>query len=188
MVAAAAARSTSAAPPQTPSGAGLAADSAETRRRIQGAVTDRDRISQRVKQLLSERENTVAAEAAQPLKIIDLPEFEPIEGRPNESLSALQEWEGFVVDVGDGAFRAELVDIAKRQPGPEELAEIPITEVSPDDRNRVVPGALFRWVIGYTRKASGRVERSALIYFRRNVPPRQSMRIPDLVFAPEDDS
>ena len=188
MVAAAAARSTSAAPPQTPSSAGLDADSAEARRRIRGAVTDRDRISQRVKQLLREREETIAAEAAQPLKIIDLPEFEPIEGRPNESLSALQEWEGVVADVGDGVFRAELVDIAKRQPSPEELAEIPVTEVSPDDRSRVVPGALFRWVIGLTRKASGRVERSARIYFRRGVPLRQSTRIPDLVFAPEDDS
>src|SRR5262249_4531593 len=112
----------------------------------------------------------------------------PIEGRPNESLAALQEWEGVVVDVCDGAFRAELIDIAKGQPSPEELAEISVTEVSPDDRNRVVPGALFRWVIGYTRKASGRVERSALIYFRRTMPPRQSTPIPDLVFAPEDDA
>ena len=35
--------------------------------------------------MLREREGMIAAEAVQPLKIIDLPEFEPIEGRPNES-------------------------------------------------------------------------------------------------------
>src|SRR5438874_10143152 len=90
----------------TPSGGGP-----ETRRIIRGRVLERDRINKRIEQLNPDREKTVSAESEQPLKIIDLPQFEPMEGRPGESLAALQEWEGLVVEAGLDSFWAELVDV-----------------------------------------------------------------------------
>ena len=130
---AAAARSTSAAPPQTPSSAGLDADSAEARRRIRGAVTDRDRISQRVKQLLREREETIAAEAAQPLKIIDLPEFEPIEGLRGEPGSP-----EFVASYYEA--HAEL-----RTPDPGRFRSLVVAYKASDDYARLAPATKQNW-------------------------------------------
>jgi hypothetical protein len=171
------------------SAAGILSD-ADTLARIQEIATEMTRISYRVKRLRPDegdsRNPTQPTEGEEP-KIIEIPRFRPIEGRPNESLAALQEWEGLVVSVKNGTMMAELLDITKGQSVREQMAEIPIAEVPEDERPRVVPGALFRWVIGYTRKAAGGLSRSSLIYFRR--PPTRAASVipPPMVFADVDD-
>lgn len=173
-----------------PSGGPMLSNAAETLARIQQALTRQDRITHRIKHLWSGKSDVSSGDLPddkKELQIIQFPQFRPVEGRPTESLAALQEWEGLVIEVRDGVMIAELADIANTHAGREECAEIPIAEVPEEDRHRVVPGALFRWVIGYTRKSTGRLSRSSLIYFRR--PPKgfASVGVPALVFAPEND-
>jgi hypothetical protein len=172
-----------------PSGGPMLSNAAETLARIQQAVTRRDRITHRVKHLLSAESDVGSGglpDEKKDLQIIQFPQFRPVEGRPTESLAALQEWEGLVIEVRDGVVIAELADIASTHVGREERAEIPIAEVPQEDRHRAVPGALFRWVIGFNRKSSGRLSRSSLIYFRRT-PKHFSSIGPALEFATEDD-
>ena len=118
------------------------------------------------------------------LKVIDLPSFKPLPGRPQESFGALQEWEGVITDVSDKVVYASLIDITAGGKSLEETAEIPIEEISDDDRSRLVRGAIFRWVIGYLRKASGTKMRGSVIYFRRTTPHEASggSNTPPLVF------
>ena len=158
---------TSAAQSTTPtisnerSGGPMLSNAAETLARIQQALTRQDRITHKIKQLWSARSDAHSSDPpddTKELQIIQFPQFRPIEGRPTESLAALQEWEGLVIEVRDGVMIAELADIANTHVGREESAEIPIAEVPQEDRHRVVPGALFRWVIGYTRKSNGKTQ------------------------------
>ena len=117
------------------------------------------------------------------VKVIDLPQFKPMPGHPQESFGALQDWEGVVVDVNSEILYASLIDITANGQTPEEIAEIPLEEIADDDRHRVVRGAIFRWVIGYLRKASGTKMRGSVIYFRRTASTaRASNAVPPLVF------
>lgn len=103
------------------------------------------------------------------VKVINLPKFAPLPGRAQESFGALQEWEGVITEVRDNVILANLIDITRNGTTFDETAEIPIEEVSDDDRAHVVRGAIFRWVIGYARKPSGTKMRGSIIYFRRTV-------------------
>lgn len=121
------------------------------------------------------------------IKVINLPHYKPLPERPNQSLAALQEWEGVVTAVKDDLIYANLVDITAGNTVINEVAEIPLSEISESDQSRVVPGAIFRWVIGYLRKASGVKMNSSIIYFRRtNNTMSSSARIPPLVFETHD--
>lgn len=117
-------------------------------------------------------------------KVIDLPNFVPVHGRPDESFAALQEWEGVVTAVDGDKMMASLIDITAGGLTVEEIAEIPLSEVAAADQARVVPGAIFRWVIGYVRKASGNLRRGSEIYFRRLARDARA-NPPDLVFEAE---
>lgn len=74
---------------------------------------------------------------------------------PTSSLHALQEWEGYVTDIGDDEFCARLLDITAGDAVEREAAVIPLEEVSAEDRRRMEPGSIFRWVIGYERSIGG---------------------------------
>jgi len=77
----------------------------------------------------------------------------------------LQKWEGVVSDVGDEAFRARLTDLTGDHPDQE--AEIYVDEISPRDRKRIGPGAIFYWYVGYRDEPNGDRERASRIRFRR---------------------
>ena len=125
-------------------------------------------------------------EVSDELKVIALPRYEPLPGRPNQSFAALQEWEGVVTAVIDDLIHANLVDITAGDAVTDEVAEIPLSEVSQPDRSRVVPGAIFRWVIGYLRMASGTQINGSIIYFRRPSNLSAPAKIPPLVFETND--
>ncbi len=85
---------------------------------------------------------------------------------PRATLSALQEWEGYVVDIGEDKFAARLTDLAAGHSHESEEAEIPLTEISESDASRMVVGSIFRWVIGYERSIEGTRRRISQIVFR----------------------
>ncbi|MCI0454176.1 MAG: hypothetical protein L0Y68_04175 [Candidatus Dadabacteria bacterium] len=84
--------------------------------------------------------------------------------KPDYFLS-LQKWEGNVIEVMKDYFLAKLVDLTA--PGADEQAEIPLEEVSIEDLDLVVPGAIFYWNIGYEDESNGQRKRTSIIRFRR---------------------
>lgn len=82
------------------------------------------------------------------------------------TLHALQEWEGYVLEVGATDFLARLVDLTAGSTHEEEEADIPLDEISPRDRDRMCPGSIFRWVIGYETSAAGTRKRVSQIVLR----------------------
>ena len=97
--------------------------------------------------------------------IVDLPEPK-VRRAPAVTLHALQEWEGYVVDVTEGDFVARLVDLTAGSSHEEEEAVIPLDEVAEQDVHKVCLGSIFRWVIGYERSAAGTKKRVSQIVFR----------------------
>ena len=63
-------------------------------------------------------------------------------------------------------FRATLRSL--RDPGESEKeAEIPVDEVTEDDRELLAVGAVFYWTIGYDISPAGTRRRTSLLKFRR---------------------
>jgi hypothetical protein len=88
--------------------------------------------------------------------------------RPREAtFTPLQEWEGYVVDVGQETFTARLIDLTANGEQEEEEADFPIAELSDSDQHMLRRGAIFRWAIGYRRTRGGTKERISRIVFRR---------------------
>jgi hypothetical protein len=83
------------------------------------------------------------------------------------SFAPLQEWEGYVVEIGDETFVARLIDLTSEAKQEEEEVDFPISELSETDKQRLRPGAIFRWAIGYRKTSSGSKERVSCIVFRR---------------------
>lgn len=67
------------------------------------------------------------------------------------TLDVLQEWEGYVVDVGATDFVARLIDLTAGSERETEEATIPLTAISDRDAARIREGSIFRWVIGRQR-------------------------------------
>ncbi len=92
-----------------------------------------------------------------------------LEGAVRQSsphLNPLQEWEGYVLEVGANSFTVRLLDLTAGSSIEEEEAEVPIEEISEQERRRIQPGAIFRWVIGYERSPAGVRKRVSVIVFR----------------------
>ncbi len=85
---------------------------------------------------------------------------------PAASLHPLQEWEGYVVEIGNTDFTARLFDLTADEGGEEEEAIIPFSEISDQDTERLREGSIFRWVIGYERTTTGTKRRVSQIVFR----------------------
>ena len=105
----------------------------------------------------------------------NLRHYAPIAELPQTNLSrlvsaptfhAIQEWEGYVVDVGDAEFEARLIDLTADSVCEEEEAVIPLEEISEEDAERLRTGKIFRWVIGYERSTAGTKKRVSQIVFR----------------------
>lgn len=86
--------------------------------------------------------------------------------QPRATLHALQEWEGYVVEVEGDELVARLVDLTAGSTHEEEEAVIPLAEISEPDVANVRVGSIFRWVIGYERSPSGTKKRVSQIVFR----------------------
>jgi len=78
----------------------------------------------------------------------------------------LQEWEGQVQEVGSRYFSARLVDLTAGEREEAEEVDLPLDDLTESDRILLVPGATFRWIIGY-RYTRGEKERFARIVIRR---------------------
>jgi len=92
---------------------------------------------------------------------------------PKERLRVLQQWEGVVTDVTKDSFFAEIQDLSDSSM-PLELVEIPIAEISEDDRSLLGEGAVFYWCIGYETSQGGQLRRMSEIRMRRR--PRWTRR------------
>ncbi len=99
--------------------------------------------------------------------IIDLPDPTKVSRTvPQASFHPLQEWEGYVIEMGRDDFTARLLDLTAGSSQEEEEAVFPLAEISEDDLKRLRLGSIFRWVIGYERSASGTKRRVSQIVFR----------------------
>lgn len=96
---------------------------------------------------------------------IDFPPS-PAPGTPPTTFHALQEWEGYVVDIGETDFVARVVDLTAGSEQADEEATIPLSEISDRDAERIREGSIFRWVIGYERSVTGTKKRVSQIVFR----------------------
>lgn len=83
-------------------------------------------------------------------------------------LEVLQSWEGAVthIDWEEKFFVAELYDLTRPGSSVKE-AELELGDVSPNDRDLLKVGGVFRWLIGYRRHSYGQRERVSAIIFRR---------------------
>ena len=88
------------------------------------------------------------------------------QARPVVNFLALQEWEGYVLEKGEDEFTARLLDLTAGSLQEEEEATIPLEEIAEDDFKRLIPGSIFRWVIGYERSPGGTKRRVSQIVFR----------------------
>lgn len=85
---------------------------------------------------------------------------------PAVTLHALQEWEGYVLEIRPEDVVARLIDLTADASQEEEEAVIPLTEISDDDAVKMREGSIFRWVIGYECSAAGTKKRVSQIVFR----------------------
>lgn len=62
-----------------------------------------------------------------------------------------QEWECCVQDVSDDrlVFSSLLIDITDNQVQPTEESDFKMESINEADRHLVIPGAIFKWTIGY---------------------------------------
>lgn len=79
---------------------------------------------------------------------------------------ALQEWEGYVIDIRDEDFVARLWDLTGGARREEEEATIPFAEIAERDRLTMRLGSIFRWSIGYEHTEGGTKRRVSQIVFR----------------------
>ncbi len=127
-------------------------------------------------------DNTTAGEDnLELLKVIKMPRIVNL-GQRCESFAAAQEWEGVVTEIRPDVFMADLVDITAQAREANELAEILIKDIQEQDRQLFRVGAIFRWVVGYHRTASGTKTRGSRIHFRRPLQLDPGTKIPDLAF------
>jgi len=117
---------------------------------------------------VSAEQNSEINSTAPPLQTIQhsVPVFRLPRTSTRRSVSlSTERWEGTVLDVGEDAFRARLVDLD--QSTADEEAEIFLSEVSDEDLPLLKRGALFYWSIGYHTDRRGQRTKSSLIRFRR---------------------
>ena len=84
---------------------------------------------------------------------------------PPPTFRVLQEWEGYVVDVGTGEFTARPIDLTAGESHEREEAAIPMAVISEGDVNLAVPGGVFRWLVGHEHSSKG-LRRVSRIVFR----------------------
>lgn len=99
--------------------------------------------------------------------VVELPRRVSLDVSPRVSFYALQEWEGHIIEVSDETFTARLADITAGERHDGEEVQLPIGDLTDDDREILAPGRVFRWSIGYQRSRAGSKKRVSQIVFRR---------------------
>jgi hypothetical protein len=82
------------------------------------------------------------------------------------TFAPIQEWEGYVREIGSDSITADLVDLTANRKAITDQAKIPFDELSDTDRQKLKIGSIFRWSIGYQRTTSGTKMRVSNIVFR----------------------
>lgn len=86
-----------------------------------------------------------------------------------QSVNTLHEWECVVNYVTDNLVISQAISLMDDS-ATENIIEIPLEEFSPDDRSALLPGVVFRLIIGFSKKANGSRCREAICYLRRRLP------------------
>jgi len=94
--------------------------------------------------------------------IIRLPIRDP---STQDQIISLQKWEGYVTKISKDSILVRLIDLTEGRP--EEEAEIPLEEISEEDKDLIREGAVFYWNIGYKDSKSGQRTRVSIIRFQR---------------------
>lgn len=97
---------------------------------------------------------------------LDLPRFRPNPVVSRPTFVAMQEWEGYVIEILDDVFTAHLIDKSSGDISDPEEAEFPISDVSDDDMDLLTTNAIFRWSIGYIRDRGTKIRASQLVFRR----------------------
>lgn len=77
------------------------------------------------------------------------------------------QWEGTVQSVSGDSFAAVLRSLSEQPGTSEKVADIPVEDVSADDRELLSEGAVFYWTVGQSVSLRGTMERFSSIRFRR---------------------
>ena len=109
---------------------------------------------------------------------VDLPEYSVNSQSQRYSFIAEQEWEGTVLNIGEETFVARLHDLSGSENANLEEADFPISDISDGDHDLLVPGAVFRWCIGYLKEHRTKSRMSKIVF--RHLP---AWRETDLVDA-----
>ncbi len=86
-------------------------------------------------------------------------------GDSTASFHALQEWDGYVVEIYEDEFVARLVDLTAGHVYESEEATIPLKAISEHDAANMELGSFFRWEIGYETSLKGIRKRVSRIIF-----------------------
>lgn len=95
--------------------------------------------------------------------------------RVTEPFELLQQWEGCVLSISRDTFTASLYDLTNTRGVADEEAEFSIEDVSDSDLHLLREGAIFRWLIGYRKRPSGKVSESKLVFRRMPVWRREDL-------------
>lgn len=97
---------------------------------------------------------------------LDLPEFKPNPITSWPVFIALQEWEGYVIEIHEKQFTADLIGKSTGDMSETEKAEFLISDVADDDLDLLKLGAIFRWSIGYLRDRRTKFRVSQIVFRR----------------------
>ena len=104
--------------------------------------------------------------------LINIPDLFKKREVNGQSVSTLQEWIGYVEDIGQERFQARLSDLMSSS-NREELAIISLSAIGAADRAKLCRGAVFHLLMGYGRRLDGALCRETFMYFRRHIPQKE---------------
>ena len=85
---------------------------------------------------------------------------------PIEVFIPIQEWEGYVVEVGPNDFIGRLLDVTRGDKSESEEVVIPLDELSEEDAANIGEGAIFRLVVGREVASTGEKTTTSRVVFR----------------------
>jgi hypothetical protein len=126
-------------------------ETAALQQRSRTRLDDRVVTHMRERDLLFRESNEIGERTtASTHKLPDLVVKLPPMTRPTPREVKLQEWEGQVQVVHQETFTATLTDVTANSTEESVEADLLMDDLSDGDRELVVPGAVFRWIVGHT--------------------------------------
>ena len=87
--------------------------------------------------------------------------------QPSENFNSIRNWEGVVLNVGEDSFFARVKDPDEKSDLGETTLEIPIEDVTEDDKTLLTEGAVFYLTLGYRQIPGQPIRKDATLIFRR---------------------